>query len=115
MPASEQEWQEFRDRAARAASKGAALIDRGDPEWFRKIDTAHLEMQYCDKCVLGQVFRGEYGDGLLALRLSEINEQDCDYGFSVTWTDCEYFGESAWMELGRCWREEIRRREADHG
>lgn len=116
MPASEQEWQDFRDRAARAASKGAALLDREKPEWFRKVDTYHLEMQYCHKCVLGQVF-ADYNRGLEAIDLEEFDVNGLDdshYGFALNEYDDAYFGLSAWMELGRAWRMEIQKREKGH-
>lgn len=112
MPASEQEWQEFRDRTRRAVRHGAALLDRRQKDWRPRIDTYHLEMHDCDACVLGQLF-GEFGNGLDILRIQEPKDEA--YGFAVSHDDEEYFGFSAWMELGRCWREEIRRREADHG
>lgn len=112
MPASEQEWQEFRDRAQRAVSKGAALLDREQPGWSEVIDIAHLEMWHCRRCICGQIF-GDLDAGLGHFGFSELESEL--HGFDVRTADCEYFGDSAWMELGRCWREEIRRREADHG
>lgn len=111
MPASEQEWQDFRDRAARAASKGAALLDRVQPEWFRKIDTAHLEMWHCKRCICGQLF-GEFDWGIGHFGFSDAESDN--HGFDMRVTDSEYFGYSAWMELGRAWRMEIQKREKGH-
>jgi hypothetical protein len=52
--------------AEERAARGAALLDTRYPGWEQLIDRDTLIMQYCDVCILGQLY-GSYSAGLRAI------------------------------------------------
>jgi len=86
------------------AKRGAELLDRVAPGWFKKIDTSTLNMGDCWLCVLGQVYGG-YVEGLW-----EIDKLNSVYhGFSLFSTD-----EPLWDDLKAAWLPEITERQASN-
>lgn len=53
---------DIRNRVA----KGAALLDKHNPNWFRDIDLEVLDQDWAGTCVLGQLY-GYWGTGLARL------------------------------------------------
>lgn len=43
--------------------KGVEVLDRVEPDWWKKIELPKLDIQRCESCVLGQVF-SSYTHGL---------------------------------------------------
>ncbi len=37
-------------------AKGAKALDRIKPDWFKRIDLKTLDLQFADRCVLGQLY-----------------------------------------------------------
>ena len=62
--------------------RGAALLDAYEPGWDERIDITRLDIGYCDKCIVGQLFESHgswsYYD---ALRTLGIDGDDERYGF----------------------------------
>jgi len=50
------------------ANKGAKLLDRENPNWFKKVDVERLHIPSPSRCVLGQVY-GLFSIGLDALHM----------------------------------------------
>ena len=46
---------------------GAALLDAEQPGWWQRIDLHSLAMWDGCRCVVGQLYEGEYRDGLIDL------------------------------------------------
>jgi hypothetical protein len=63
-------------------AKGMKLLDENVPNWTDKIDLETLELAYCGRCVIGQLFGG-YRAGLCQLDLIG-GEQDRENGFDIT-------------------------------
>lgn len=88
-----------------SVSRGAAVLDRVEPLWFRKI-TRPLAMETLDRCVLGQVFGG-YGSGMDALFSDLLSPAiaavACTHGFDVK----AIGGERPYAELAELWEDEI--------
>lgn len=58
-----------------------ALLDEERPGWFNEIDTDILDMNNGSKCILGQLHRGSFWNGVSAMGL---NHKACAEGpFSV--------------------------------
>lgn len=64
------------DVAGRVA-RGVALLDERLPGWVDRVNTIKLDIQNCERCVLGQVF-GDYFAGSRELGIWENEEE---YGF----------------------------------
>lgn len=43
-----------------SVQRGAALLDQAMPGWHDRIDTDRLDLRFTDRCVLGQLYGGEY-------------------------------------------------------
>mgnify|MGYP001564744249 FL=1 len=50
--------------------RGAEVLDRVYPGWWRKIDLDRLDMKDCSDCLLGQLY-GDYRSGLVKIGLPE--------------------------------------------
>lgn len=64
------------DVAGRVA-RGVALLDARVPGWVDRVNTIKLDIQNCERCVLGQV----YGDYFFGSSKLEIVERESEYGF----------------------------------
>lgn len=58
---------------------GAALLDEKQPDWFKLIDCATLNIASADQCVCGQLFEGFYA----GIRELGIDGKSSEYGFAV--------------------------------
>lgn len=87
----------YRERAER----GAALLP---PGWYKRIDTAQLDIGRCDKCICGQIY-GSFAAGVHALQ-EKVASRDYntvnwirEHGFNVA-TQSDFEGlTAAWREL----------------
>ena len=71
------------DRAA--VSVGAALLDRVEPGWERRIDRKKLDVSDPYTCPLGQLF-GHYIDGIQTLEDTIGDDVSAaEHGFNVPW------------------------------
>lgn len=63
------------------AKRGAQLLDKDRPQWYAEIDTDILQMQDCDRCILGQL----YNHYLFGLNQTDIDANDDPwfYGFNI--------------------------------
>lgn len=59
---------------ARAAQRGAKLLDQFVPKWYRKISLAKFQIDDPNVCVLGHVY-GEFTEGLHELVSDAISAQ----------------------------------------
>lgn len=91
----------------RATARGAKLLDRNLPTWFKTTQISKLDMgratrtpQGCG-CVLAQQY-GNYGEGLDQLDIDDPHELGFDYDQSPA----EY------PALTSAWKDEIRKRRA---
>lgn len=80
--------------------RGAKLLDKKMPGWYRKVKLTTLDMSYCHECVLGQT-HGHYFDGMQGLDVSLGNSSR--YGFS----DAQ---DKNFPKLDLLWKAEIRAR-----
>lgn len=98
----------------KAVAKGAKVLDKKAPNWHKKIKVTQLRMATNDKCIMGQLFKGDPLNGLVALGLIKDEDKDCNvedvatkYGFMPD----TFYEEAAFNEL---WRAEIKaRKDAD--
>jgi hypothetical protein len=65
---------------AERVAAGAALLDQRDPDWWRAIRPADLDIGSCCSCVLGQLF-GDYDVGMAEVGITE--DEDADLGFNI--------------------------------
>lgn len=91
--------------------RGADLLDSRVPNWDKRIDLTVLDLNYCDKCIVGQlayadVF-GEWANYREALRLLGIDGDEALYGF-----DLIDGGDSDYAKLDEEWRDLITDRRA---
>ena len=100
-------------------ARGAALNDRLDPGWARKIALDRLAMRECDDCIWGQLYGGYYSalDQIRSIEGLEYLEPH-EYGFTIygpdgmLTDDCGRLlsAREAWSALADTWRVEIRNR-----
>jgi hypothetical protein len=64
-----------------AVSKGAQLLDKLEPVWWRKINTYLLAMGNPQTCILGQI----YGDFVHGTKRLQHWRQSIEYGFMLAW------------------------------
>lgn len=88
--------------AKERAAKGAAWLDKYDPQWFTKVNPDSLNIADAEKCVLGQLV-GDYYDSPLRARWFG---RDKKFGFMGD------FLAARSHELTQAWRDEIQRRRA---
>lgn len=81
----------------RAARRGMDLLDaRGPDGWRELLNLSELAINSSKNCVLGQLFDGDYHNGMRALDLDSDPGLLWDYGF------CGWGGmTSAWLYLLR--------------
>lgn len=94
------------DPMTEAVSRGAALLDEFEKEWFKKIDVNRLFMSSCTACVLGQLYK-DYWNGIdkLEAHLCTTPEFFIDehkFGFN---TDTQRYA-----KLKILWTKEIQKR-----
>lgn len=58
----------IRQQFSSRVNRGAKILDKFVPDWFRDIASDSLAMESCDKCVLGQL-HGDYLAGYQSLRM----------------------------------------------
>ena len=89
----------------RVVNRGARLLDKARPEWWKRIDVPTLRMYSCEKCILGQEYSGDVihvedeipGYWIGGMELGVCGEEP-KYGFSDLkdrWTSLR----SAWVRL----------------
>jgi hypothetical protein len=95
---------------------GAAWLDASRPGWLDRIDLDELRMDYCDACILGQIF-GDYWDAPLADHIPPYGEEMDKYeakaaqlGFQSV--DQRTGSTAELSELGAEWRALIEGRRA---
>lgn len=70
-------------------ARGAALLDRVNPGWWKRIDLERLSLGSCKRCVLGQLY-GEYAiDAFRALGLpdNDAGDEQAEHGFTFRWDE----------------------------
>lgn len=101
-----------RESLATRVRRGVALLDEKVPGWHQRIDVETLDVNLCSKCVLGQLFRGNYDLGLSVVfegnfyRVTDF--LDSDFGFDGY--SLERTRENA--HLTRLWQFVVRTRQA---
>lgn len=94
-----------------AAHRGARLLDRELPRWARIVKPDELEMDVCDRCVLGQLFR-DFDSGYTWLKTVVpflFRPVEAWYGFDIGYAHLR--DEDAYYDdLERAWKEEIAER-----
>lgn len=95
-------------------ARGAQLLDREVPTWFREVNVDQLDIMCPDRCIIGQLFGG-FTDGVEALEL-RAGTVAGDYGFDLDLnasTQDEEEEERDW--LNRTWIDVILARRAELG
>lgn len=81
-------------KAATAIDKGVRLLDEKIPGWRDEIDWKELDIQFIDKCILGQLAGAHYGEEILDILGFTSWEDSAEYGFDVPnplrWVDTNY-------------------------
>jgi hypothetical protein len=94
---------------AERVARGAALLDEKQPGWWQRIYPDIIDIDSCERCVLGQVYEAEdgndygYSTGLTALGI-DLGGPEHDHGFDCDWDEQE--------DLTAAWRELIESRRA---
>lgn len=95
--------------AEKRVKRGAALLDKDLPGWFRKVDVHVLDVQDTARCVVGQCY-GSWIDGTGRLGLRDGVEQS-EHGFNLAWEEYNSAWEDAYVnELNLLWVKEIEAR-----
>lgn len=101
----------YRIKLMLRVEKGAELLDRAVPRWYRSINFRNLRMESEVACILGQLF-GDYHTGLSELILSDL--ASVDHGFQLYYDDWSTTPD-AFSILRQLWVDEIASRlTADH-
>ncbi len=79
---------------AASVAKGAELLDRIEPGWFRKIDPFRLNMNSCLRCILGQL----YGHVRRARLYTDAPTRSPDFGFDFNDYSDNAKAQAAWIE-----------------
>lgn len=84
--------------------RGSEWLDENHPGWEDKIDLTTLDLKYCSRCILGQLYGLDedpfrYWD---ILRENQIEEDEL--GFSV---HGDRDDDGLWPALTEAWRDEI--------
>ena len=74
------------DSIQERVQRGATLLDRHRPEWWKIINLDELRMHNTCNCVLGQCY-GAFNQGKLALELTKRASDDADNGFEANEKD----------------------------
>lgn len=72
--------------------------------WLRKVDPERLALEDGKACILGQV-EGDYNDALEKLNI----EPGYEYGFDITFDECDSDLAGAYEKLTGEWRKQIAR------
>lgn len=93
-------------------NRGAALLDEKRPGWWKSVDLARLDLNHCERCVLGQLF-GDYKEGRSALcllsGLSNSVKWSFDCGFTLVGPDVDC-GDEEMEKLTQAWTKLIQQR-----
>jgi len=94
-------------------AKGAALLDRVEPDWYKHIDRSKLQMDNCITCVLGQCFSlksiSAYENTLRdRLGINSFGTREADHGFNQ-YLPPRGLGDT-YHNLTDAWIEEINKR-----
>ena len=98
----------LKDVFARRVERGAALLDRVNPEWFRQVNVSCLNIKSNEWCVLGQVC-GTYTKGLIETGLGN-NSNAVTYGFFIHLRSTALGSFLKKILLERNWKKMIRSR-----
>ena len=82
--------------------RGAAILDRLVPFWYKRIDLGRLDLSGCSNCIIGHLFES-YTAGSQAL----CRGADYEYGFDVPLIYELDARMMAYQKLQRYWIEEI--------
>lgn len=82
--------------------RGAALLDRKAPGWRDRVAPGDLDMDSCERCVVGQAL-GEYCVGIEILGVDAEIEKQITHGFEAAMHDRPFMGADIfgreWIEL----------------
>jgi hypothetical protein len=100
-------------RRARAAARGAMLLDRKMPGWWLDVRPERLDQSNTYRCVCGQL-AGKFSSWEITLeRLKMPYALTARYGFRLTFATLLTTGrvtDRAYDELTEFWREQVTRR-----
>lgn len=102
--------QDTQARMQANVDRGAALLDKHNPDWRTKIDVNKLDVMCGDYCILGQLYGG-YAKGLSNLALYDkpgriIHEWADWYGFDILFDGYDDCGE-IYTLLTKLWKEKL--------
>ena len=92
-------------------TRGARLLDRVRPGWFRRVKITKLDMAQGERqpdgcgCILAQVY-GNFVEASQMLGLDLRTYSDSSHGFNYG------DGDDSFDDLGEAWKDEIRKRRA---
>lgn len=109
------------DSIRERVERGAALLDKHNPDWYMAVSLQGLRMSSCSECVLGQLY-GDYGAGLDKVMPGHTLDTG-DYGFMLTPEQLKEFAgwanetgrTAAWDELRSEWTRAIVIRRENRG
>ena len=92
------------DKLRERVERGAQLLDRLEPDWFKVIDPEYLDMEKCSRCILGQL-HGDYFHSPVYEQIIGMQADPDEYGFDVFRTPgYDHY------DLREAWLDELRRR-----
>lgn len=96
-----------------SVQRGASYLDKVNPGWDSHIDLENFCIGTYDRCVLGQLHRGGYQEGVTVLGLSPWEASRCGFDlFPLSrWPSWRFVGSRTGFDyLNQCWRQLIRDR-----
>lgn len=110
-----------RSEESKAVSRGARLLDKVKPGWFKKVHPEELDMSNPEMCILGQTFK-RYGSAVeriakeaprrgIRVHLDGFKYIDSGYyGFDYGSLDGTRSANEVYDELGQEWVKQLERR-----
>lgn len=105
-----------------AVIRGAELLDDIEPNWYKRIDQAKLDISDCTACILGQMYGEFVGPAMRIFHTSNASaaaETSIDYGFEAASARVgNNFGRrntTEYMILTHYWNEQIEKRLLNDG
>jgi hypothetical protein len=89
---------------------GVSLLDEKVPDWHIKINLKNLDMEWPDRCVMGQIGNGDMVNGLHTVGIYDVALPMANWGFDVTREAWDIDPKGSYEELTNIWKEIINER-----
>ena len=88
------------DEARARVARGATILDRISPGWEREIDIGVLDLSTSDRCICGQLGKGDWAHPLVIGLVVDDHSGSRAQNVGVTCEDTAEYGplQDAWIE-----------------